>query len=126
MSCVMSVRYSINSMDPFGFICTIVWAMARGSTFPLLIFIHCGWTLYSINARCGHICFTPSKKFSMSSWYLLLLFVDDTLLFFKDSSYHACQIKDILDNFAVATGHFINPSKCSIMFGEYCPLEVRG
>lgn len=53
-----------------------------------------------------------------------LLFADDSLLFFKAGRDNALKVKEVLDKFCLATGQSINPTKCSILFGEHCPEEV--
>jgi hypothetical protein len=47
-----------------------------------------------------------------------LLFVDDTLLFFKATHDQALHVKQALDIYASSTGKLINPSKCSLLFGD--------
>jgi hypothetical protein len=54
-----------------------------------------------------------------------LLFADDTLLFFKVQQDQAMRVKEVLDLYATSTGQLINPNKCSIMFGNSCPVERR-
>jgi hypothetical protein len=46
-------------------------------------------------------------------------------LFFKADNQQAEAVKGTLTNYAAATGQVINPSKCSIMFGDSSPTEVR-
>jgi hypothetical protein len=59
-----------------------------------------------------------------------LLFLNDTLLFFKASSDQAERVKSVIDTYASATGQLINPSKCSILFSAGCneliQAQVRG
>jgi hypothetical protein len=54
-----------------------------------------------------------------------LLFADDSLLFFKAQGSQAQRVKEVLDMYASSTGQLINPTKCSILFGESCPLQLR-
>jgi hypothetical protein len=54
-----------------------------------------------------------------------LFFADDSLLFFKADVGQANKIKDVLDVYSSSTGQLINPAKCSVMFGESCPMEQR-
>jgi hypothetical protein len=35
------------------------------------------------------------------------------------------RVKEVLDLYATSTGQLINPNKCSIMFGNSCPVERR-
>jgi hypothetical protein len=52
-----------------------------------------------------------------------LLFADDSLLFFKAQLYQDIKIKEVLE--VMHPGQLINPNKCSVMFGESCPLDRR-
>jgi hypothetical protein len=54
-----------------------------------------------------------------------LLFGDDSLLFFKANHDQAVRVKDALDLYTSSTGQLINPNKCSILFGDSCPLQQR-
>jgi hypothetical protein len=54
-----------------------------------------------------------------------LLFADDSLLFFKARKEDALRIHGVLDIYASSTGQLINPSKCSILFGNACLLNRR-
>jgi hypothetical protein len=54
-----------------------------------------------------------------------LLFADDSLLFFKAHEDQAAKVREVLELFASSTGQQINPSKCSIFFGESCPSPTR-
>jgi hypothetical protein len=53
-----------------------------------------------------------------------LLFTDDCMLFFHADCEQARKVQEVLDNFASCTGQLVNPTKCSILFAEHCPLEV--
>ena len=52
-----------------------------------------------------------------------LLFADDTLLFFKAEKEEAQKVQEVLNTYANATGQFINPAKCSALFGSACALD---
>jgi hypothetical protein len=54
-----------------------------------------------------------------------LLFTDDSLLFFKVANDQAVVMKEVLETYASCTGQLINPSKCSIMFGQSSPTTVQ-
>jgi hypothetical protein len=47
-----------------------------------------------------------------------LLFADDTLLFLEAKMDQAKIIHDVLRKYERCTGQFINPAKCSMMFGS--------
>lgn len=57
--------------------------------------------------------------------YLILLFTDNTLLFFEAKNEPEFQVKDILKKYVAAMGQLLNSSKCSILFGSACPLVLQ-
>jgi hypothetical protein len=68
---------------------------------------------------------TPIKICRRAPGILHLLFADDRLLFFKVQAEQASRIQSILNVYAASTGQLINPVKCSIMFGDSCPIDIR-
>lgn len=54
-----------------------------------------------------------------------LLFADDSLLIFKADANQAECVSAVLQKFERATGQLVNPAKCSIMFGEACPVQQQ-
>ncbi|EAZ45614.1 hypothetical protein OsJ_30281 [Oryza sativa Japonica Group] len=54
-----------------------------------------------------------------------LLFADDTLLFFKADNGQANVIREVLDDYAVGTGQFINLAKCSMLIDDITPASVH-
>ena len=54
-----------------------------------------------------------------------LLFADDTLLFFKAEKEEAQKVQEVLNTYANATGQFINPAKCSALFGSACAMDKQ-
>jgi hypothetical protein len=54
-----------------------------------------------------------------------LLFMDDTLLFFKANQDQAERVKGVIDAYASATGQLTNESKCSILFSVGCSEGVQ-
>ena len=54
-----------------------------------------------------------------------LLFADDSLLFFKAERAQAVRVKQVLEQYANSAGQLINPDKCSILFGNSCPMTTR-
>jgi hypothetical protein len=53
-----------------------------------------------------------------------LLFADDSLLFFKAQANKAARVKTVLQEYATSTCQLINPSKCSIFFGDSCAPDI--
>lgn len=53
-----------------------------------------------------------------------MLFADDSLLFFRASEQQTSIVKGLLNTYAKATGQFINPSKCFILFSGNCPQLI--
>jgi hypothetical protein len=126
MSCVTSVRYQVkfngNNLDTFSPPCDI----RQGDPLSpfLFLFVADGLsTLLQREVDSNHI--TPVKICRRAPGILHLLFADDSLLFFKAQAEQATRIQSILNVYAASTGQLINPGKCSIMFGESCPLDVR-
>ena len=54
-----------------------------------------------------------------------LLFADDSLLFFKASPTQARRVGEVLEEFQLATGQLLSRNKCSLLFCEACPAQVR-
>ena len=69
--------------------------------------------------------FSPIKVCRRAPGVSDLLFADDTLLFLKADHEQAVCVKQALDTYAAATGQLINPSKCSLLFGDSCPANVQ-
>ena len=126
MSCVTSVRYAVKFngtlLDSF--------APSRGlrqgdplSPF-LFLFIADGLSVL-LNKSISANDISPIKVCRRAPGVSHLLFADDTLLFFKASSDQATRVKHVLDAYANATGQLINPSKCSMLFGDSCPQESQ-
>lgn len=55
----------------------------------------------------------------------IMLFADDTLLFFEASRAQAESVKIALDLYGSATGQSLNYNKCSVFFGSACPTVVQ-
>ena len=56
---------------------------------------------------------------------IIVLPQDDTILFFEASRLQAKRIKVALELYGAATGQSLNYDKCSMLFGESCPLDVK-
>ena len=67
----------------------------------------------------------PTKICNRAQGISHLLFADDTLLFFKAIVEQANYVKDVIHRYARATGQLINPQKCSVQFGDKCPLVMQ-
>jgi hypothetical protein len=68
---------------------------------------------------------TPVKICQNAPGISHLLFADDSLLFFKASPGEAERVKQVIEEYASSTGQLINPTKCSIFFGDSCPNDIR-
>lgn len=119
LQCVTTVRYAVK----FNGTLLSTFAPSRGlrqgdplSPF-LFLFVADGLSLLlDEKVRQGEL--TPVHVCRRAPGISHLLFADDTLLFFKADNSQAVVVKDVLKDYATSTGQLINPSKCSIMFGE--------
>jgi hypothetical protein len=126
MSCVTSVRYQVKFngtlLDSF----SPSRGLRQGDPLSpfLFVFVADGLSTLLQNEVNNHG-IEPVKICRRAPGISHLLFADDSLLFFKAQANQACQIKKVLDLYALSTGQLINPDKCSIIFGESCPLASR-
>jgi hypothetical protein len=126
MSCVTSVRYQVKFngtlLDSF----SPSRGLRQGDPLSpfLFLFIADGLSTLLQNEVNNHG-IEPVKICRRAPGISHLPFADDSLLFFKAQANQACQIKKVLDLYALSTGQLINPDKCSIIFGESCPLASR-
>jgi hypothetical protein len=125
MSCVTSVRYQVkfngNLLDSF----SPSWGLRQGDPLSPFLFLFVAdalSTLLQKEVTDGGI--VPLEICRRVPCVSHLLFADDSLLFFKANGEHAAKIKEILEIYASSTGQLINPNKCSIMFGDSCPVEM--
>lgn len=128
MQCITTVRYSVKfngSLLP-------TFAPSRGlrqgdplSPF-LFLFVADGLSLLlELEEKVIQGAISPVQVCRRAPDISHLLCAGDTLLFFKADNQQAEAVKGTLTNYAAATGQVINPSKCSIMFGDSSPTEVR-
>lgn len=68
---------------------------------------------------------TPIKIARNSPGISNLLFADDSLIFFKATVGQAEIMKKVLTTFQRCKGQLLSESKCSLLFSEHCPEEVR-
>lgn len=68
---------------------------------------------------------TPIKIVRNSPGVSNLLFVDDSLLFFKATVDQAKTVGRVLDTFQKCIGQLLSASKCSLLFSESCPVATR-
>jgi hypothetical protein len=126
MSCVTSVRYQVKFngtlLDSF----SPSRGLRQGDPLSpfLFLFVADGLsTLLQREVNANSI--EPVKICRRAPGISHLLFADDSLLFFRAQGTQATRIKTVLDKYASSTGQLINPGKCSIMFGQSCPLQIR-
>ena len=126
MTCVTSVRYSVRFngtlLDSFAPSC----GLRQGDPLSPFLFLFVTDGLSAILRQCVEVgLITPIKVCRRAPGISHLLFADDTLLFFEASRAQAEQVKSCLDLYASATGQLLNYNKCSIMFGEACPMNAQ-
>ena len=126
MTCIISVRYSVK----FNGSLLNTFAQSRGlrqgdplSPF-LFLFVADGMSLL-LEEKVAQGELSPVHVCRRAPGISHLLFADDTLLFFKANRLQARVIHGILGDYAAATGQLINPAKCSIMFGDVSPTEIK-
>jgi hypothetical protein len=126
MSCVTSVRYQVkfngNLLDSF----SPSRGLRQGDPLSPFLFLFIADGLSSLLQRevdSGNI--VPLKICRRAPGISHLLFADDSLLFFKANVEHANKIRAALQLYASSTSQLINPGKCSIMFGNSCPMPIR-
>ena len=124
MVCVTSVRYSVRFngelLDPFA----PTRGLRQGDPLSPYLFLLIADGLSNILERYktdGLI--QPIRICRATPGISHLLFTDDSLLFFKAEVEQARRIKDDLNLYENSTGQLINPSKCSLLFSEFCPQE---
>lgn len=124
MVCVTSVRYSVRFngelLDPFA----PTRGLRQGDPLSPYLFLLIADGLSNILERYktdGLI--QPIRICRATPGISHLLFADDSLLFFKAEVEQARRIKEALNLYENSTGQLINPSKCSLLFSEFCPQE---
>jgi hypothetical protein len=126
MTCVTSVRYVVkfngtllDSFAPSG-------GLRQGDPLSPFLFLFVADGLSALlNKGIHENSLSPIKVCRRAPGVSHLLFADDTLLFFKASSEQATWVKQTLDTYASSTGQLINPSKCSLLFGDSCPTDIK-
>uniref|UniRef100_A0A453EYZ0 Reverse transcriptase domain-containing protein n=1 Tax=Aegilops tauschii subsp. strangulata TaxID=200361 RepID=A0A453EYZ0_AEGTS len=131
MTCVTSVRYSVKFngtlLDSFA----PSRGLRQGDPLSPFMFLFVADGLSAILKHgVASNSITPVKICRRAPGISHLLFADDTLLFFEASRAQAENVKGCLELYAKATGQCLNYNKCSILFGDSCPVdsqnEVRG
>lgn len=126
MTCLTSVRYSVKLNGTL----LSTFAPSRGlhqgdplSPF-LFLFVADGLSLL-LDEKVLQGAITPVQVCRRAPGISHLLFVDDTLLFFKADNGQANVIREVLDDYAVGTSQFINPAKCSMLIDDITPASVH-
>lgn len=122
MACVTSVQYSVrfngHLLEPF----SPTRGLRQGDPLSPYLFLLVADGLSNIiksNESEGLI--QPLKVCRRVPRISHLLFADDSLLFFKADTEQASRIRDVLQMYESSTGQLINPSKCSMLFSDFCP-----
>ena len=126
MTCVTTVRYTLKFngtlLESFAPECGL-WQGDPLSPF-LFFFVADGLSeLLKQGVRTNVI--QPLKICRGAPGVLHLLFVYDTLLFFKATIQKATAVKEIIHAYEGSKGQLINPAKCSILFGQACPTSEQ-
>jgi hypothetical protein len=126
MECVTTVKYSVkfngNLLDSF----SPSRGLRQGDPLSPFLFLFVADGLSALLQRevqTGAI--TPIKICRRAPGISHLLFADNSLLFFKAQAHEAVRVRMVLQEYATSTGQLINPSKCSIFFGDSCAQEIR-
>lgn len=122
MACVTSVQYNVrfngHLLEPF----SPTRGLRQGDPLSPYLFLLVADGLSNIiksNESEGLI--QPLKVCRRAPGISHLLFADDSLLFFKADTEQASRIRDVLQMYESSTGQLINPSKCSMLFSDFCP-----
>jgi hypothetical protein len=126
MACVTSVRYKVkfnrNLLDSF----LPSRGLRQGDPLSPFLFLFVADGLPALlQHEVSQKTIEPVKICRCAPGISHLFFADDSLLFFKANQAQAIKVKEVLEMYASSTGQLINPSKCSIYFGESCPMQHR-
>ena len=126
MTCVWSVRFSVRCNGEMLKSFTPTRVLRQGDPFSRYLFLFVADGLATLLVRevsSGRI--TPLKVAQGSPGISNLLFADDRLLFFEVSPTQARRVGEVLEEFQLATGQLLSRNKCSLLFCEACPAQVR-
>ena len=125
MTCVSTVRYSVR----FTGVPSHSFSPSRGlrqgdplSPYLFLLVADGLSTLLKHNERLGNIDGVKVCRRALSVSHLL--FVDDSLLFFRANVHQALVIKDVLSTFERCSGQLLSPNKCSLLINENCDQQI--
>ena len=96
-----------------------------GPLSPYLFLFVAGGLATLLNREVEKGTISPLKIAQGSPGISNLLFADDSLLFFKATVDQARKVKELLDLFQKCSGQLLSHSKCSLLFSEACPDNVR-
>ena len=125
MRCVKSVRYSVKLNGEVLEHFLPSRGLRQGDPLSpyLFLFVADGLaTIFNREVQGGSI--SPVKVARNSPGISNLLFVDDSLVFFKASSNQARAVKRALTMFEKCIGQLLSVSECSILFSEHCPSAL--
>jgi hypothetical protein len=117
MACVTSVCYVVHFNGALSAPFTPTRGLRQGDPLPpyLFLFVANGLSML-INRKVETNALKELKIYQGAPGISHLLFVDDTLMFFKATPNQAEVFKETLEAYARCTGQLVNPGKCSILF----------
>ncbi|XP_062232870.1 uncharacterized protein LOC133930222 [Phragmites australis] len=126
MICVTTVRYKVRFNGELLEAVSPSRGLRQGDPLSPYLFLFIADGLSNILKRySGEGRIQPLKVCRKAPGVSHLLFADDSLLFFKAELQQARAVKEALTLYERSTGQLINPSKCSLLFSDFCSAHQQ-